>query len=78
MSDRVQAKRLPNVYRATISVVQNEALTYMPRIDEVKNCPEEFLPGEQWERDSLFQFSELRMVKIFCFLIDLCLIIFLI
>eukprot|EP01040_Poterioochromonas_malhamensis_P011826 gene11826-12903_t len=62
---RVQAKRLPSVYRAPPAVVAAASTTpqskYMPFIDQAKSCPEDYLPSEEWEIESIHQFSELRM-----------------
>lgn len=68
LSFRVQAKRLPSVYRVAADAVHlpSKELTqskYIPEIETVKSCPEEYLPSEQWERDCIFQFSSLRMVR---------------
>ena len=62
--DRYQAEQLPDVVRADI---ETDAMTkrqtqYMPVIPDVPICPEEYLPADDWQRDIIASFSELRTV----------------
>jgi hypothetical protein len=59
---RRQASNLPGVVRVEIDVSQykNRQSEYMPQIEEIAVCPPEFLPSEDWIRETLHSFSCLR------------------
>lgn len=59
---RSQSSRLPSVFRATNVIASASPQTaYMPTINSVSLCPVEYLPSRDWERETLHQFSELRL-----------------
>ena len=44
--------------------VDSHLLNYMPVIEEIKPCPIEFIPSQDWQREVVHQFSELRLVSL--------------
>ena len=60
---RKQAENLPGVVRAQLNSTEilNIQSPYMPEIDDIPSCPIEFIPSEEWIRDIIHSFSELRM-----------------
>mmetsp|Transcript_7823 Transcript_7823/g.11689 ORF Transcript_7823/g.11689 Transcript_7823/m.11689 type:complete len:397 (+) Transcript_7823:1-1191(+) len=60
---RKQAENLPAVVRADIDCNQylGRQTFYMPSIEEISPCPEEYLPDESWIRSTVHAFSELRL-----------------
>ena len=59
---RYQANALPLVSRADIdsSSYAGKQTQYMPKVETVATCPEQYLPKPDWERDVIATFSELR------------------
>lgn len=59
---RYQAQNLPLVTRAIVNLKDYEGkqTKYMPLIDDIPKCNEEFLPTLNWENTILSEFSELR------------------
>ena len=59
---RYQANALPLVTRADIdsSSYAGKQTQYMPKVEMVASCPEQYLPKPDWERDVIATFSELR------------------
>jgi hypothetical protein len=60
---RCQAEKLPNVKRVEVAPnVVNRQSKYMAPIRNIPDCPIDCLPSEQWQRELLYSFSELREV----------------
>eukprot|EP01038_Epipyxis_sp_PR26KG_P012487 gene12487-16753_t len=59
---RYQANALPAVVRATIDQTKTSyrQSKYMPEIEDIAPCPIEYQPTEEWQREILYAFSELR------------------
>ena len=59
---RYQANALPLVTRVDIdpSSYAGKQTQYMPKVEMVASCPEQYLPKPDWERDVIATFSELR------------------
>lgn len=69
---RTQSNRLPTVFRAnhlvSSSVPSIQQTKYMPEVEAIPHCPESFQPSEEWERNTLYTFSELRLVRFLHFI----------
>ncbi len=67
---RHQASQLPDVFRANITTkIPTRQSKYMPTVEDIMQCPQEYLPNEDWEIDILHSFSQLRNVSI-CYFTD--------
>lgn len=64
---RTQSSRLPTVFRATHIASEPhptpQQTKYMPTVASIASCPESYLPSREWERDTLYTFSQLRLVR---------------
>lgn len=60
---RTQASTLPAVVRADVdtSKFKGRQSVCMPQLDEILQCPPEFLPNDNWVTDTMYSFSQLRM-----------------
>lgn len=59
---RSQSSRLPSVFRATNVIASLSPQTAsMPTANPVSLCPVQYLPSRSWERETLHQFSQLRL-----------------
>lgn len=59
---RYQASNLPNVKRVQAKA-ENRQSKYMPAVDDILSCPVDCLPSDEWQREVLFAFSQLRQVS---------------
>ncbi|CAM9920777.1 unnamed protein product, partial [Discosporangium mesarthrocarpum] len=58
---RIESRDLPGVVEAFVpESVKKEQTSYMPRTEPVPTCPEFLLPREEWQRDVLATFVDLR------------------
>jgi hypothetical protein len=59
---RYQSQSMPLVSRAEIDTAKYRCkqTLYMPSVESIPECPVEYLPSKDWERDVLSKFSELR------------------
>ena len=67
LSCRREAEGLPGVVRIEVDPTITERsrarqTAYMPAVQEIPACPEEYLPCESWANDVCFQFSNFRAV----------------
>eukprot|EP01033_Poteriospumella_lacustris_P004499 gene4499-3216_t len=62
---RTQSSRLPTVFRAenvsSSTAPSHDQTKYMPEVESIPTCPESHLPSDEWERNILSTFSELRL-----------------
>ena len=62
---RYQAGNLPNYKRVEApKPIINRQSKYMPEISDISACPVDCLPNEEWQRELLYAFSELRQVSL--------------
>jgi hypothetical protein len=57
-----EASNLPDVFRVDVdqSLYRDRQTKYVPDIEEVSACPDFLLPSQEWEKDVIVAFSELR------------------
>jgi hypothetical protein len=57
-----EASKLPDVFRAEVdeSLYHGKQTKYMPEVEDVADCPEFLLPSQDWEREVVAAFSDLR------------------
>ena len=59
---RHQAEKLPNVKRVEMDVLNRQS-KYMPEVHDILSCPVDCLPSDEWQRELLYSFSDLRQVS---------------